>query len=108
MSDAKIPLPKYKCHKEVHAAKIVAVNRVPSIDNRPDTYQLALDVTGDDQVDGYVHVDHQFLAKHDPKPGGYFVQYEDGYQSYSPAQAFESGYARVLPPKPTTGKPAKD
>jgi hypothetical protein len=27
--------------------------------------------------------------------GGYFVVYDDGYTSYSPAAAFESGYSRI-------------
>lgn len=26
--------------------------------------------------------------------GGYFIRYDDGYESYSPKEAFESGYAR--------------
>lgn len=30
-----------------------------------------------------------------PAAGGYYVVYEDGYQSYSPAKAFEDGYAPV-------------
>ena len=29
------------------------------------------------------------------KVGGYYVVYEDGYKSFSPAEAFESGYKRV-------------
>lgn len=28
--------------------------------------------------------------------GGYFVRYEDGYESWSPAQAFEGGYKETL------------
>ncbi len=40
-------------------------------------------------------VDGVFLAKHNPEPGGYFVQYADGYKSFSPAQAFEEGYTRI-------------
>lgn len=27
--------------------------------------------------------------------GGYYVVYDDGYTSYSPAKAFEEGYARI-------------
>ncbi|PYX85030.1 MAG: hypothetical protein DMG70_05000 [Acidobacteria bacterium] len=27
--------------------------------------------------------------------GGYLVQYEDGYLSWSPAKAFEEGYTRI-------------
>lgn len=34
----------------------------------------------------------RFVKKHDPQPGGYYVAYKDGYKSFSPAEAFESGY----------------
>jgi hypothetical protein len=44
-------------------------------------------------------VDAQYVAKHKPEVGGYFVQYEDGYLSFSPAAAFESGYTEVRAPK---------
>lgn len=35
------------------------------------------------------------MAKHKPVAGGYFVVYEDGYESFSPAKAFEEGYTRI-------------
>jgi hypothetical protein len=40
-------------------------------------------------------VSSAYMAKHDPQPGGYWVRYEDGYESYSPAEAFEGGYTRI-------------
>jgi hypothetical protein len=40
-------------------------------------------------------VDGAYLLKHDPRPGGYFVEYADGYRSFSPAEAFEAGYTRI-------------
>jgi hypothetical protein len=36
-----------------------------------------------------------YLIKHQPKVGGYYVEYEDGYASWSPAEAFESGYDQL-------------
>jgi hypothetical protein len=30
-----------------------------------------------------------------PQIGGYYVLYEDGYESFSPADAFESGYSLI-------------
>jgi hypothetical protein len=33
------------------------------------------------------------MHKHKPQVGGYFVQYRDGYKSFSPAAAFEEGYS---------------
>ena len=35
------------------------------------------------------------MNKHAPQPGGYFVLYEGGYTSWSPADAFEAGYTPV-------------
>lgn len=39
-------------------------------------------------TDGYVH-------KHKPQPGGYYVLYEDGYESWSPGHIFEADYTRI-------------
>ncbi len=78
-------LPTYECHKKVRAAKItniegnVLVLFVPG----PTAYTLNCVVPG------------AFIAKHHPRVGDYYVQYEDGYASVSPAHAFENGYARV-------------
>ena len=35
------------------------------------------------------------MDRHKPKAGGYYVVYDDGYKSYSPAKAFEEGYVRI-------------
>jgi hypothetical protein len=47
--------------------------------------------------DGYsgFFVTGDYLHKHNPQVGGYFVQYDDGYKSFSPARAFEEGYTRL-------------
>ncbi|MCX6845050.1 MAG: hypothetical protein NTU84_00535 [Verrucomicrobia bacterium] len=39
-----------------------------------------------------IHVTHDYVHKHKPEVGGYYVVYADGYKSYSPAKAFEEGY----------------
>ena len=83
---AKIEMPKYKCHKEVHALKINKVR---------------MDVAGVWTITpskaGYATfvVPEDYVARHNPKDGGYYVVYEDGYRSYSPAKAFEAGYAKI-------------
>ena len=76
-----IEMPRYKCHKEVHALKIAAVGGLTIFPAEP----------------GYrsFEVTSGFVDKHQPKAGGYYVVYEDGYQSFSPAQAFEEGYTRL-------------
>lgn len=78
-------LPQYQCHKVVRAAKIMGV--MPG--------GTALGVQGGDGKEVSVDVTNDWLAKHSPEVGGYYVLYEDGYASYSPAQAFEEGYTKV-------------
>lgn len=94
--NASIEMPRYKCHKEVHALKIDAVHLdtdVAKIEGR--------ETTGGAWIypadKGYApfEVDHAYVSKHKPEPGGYYVVYSDGYKSFSPAEAFESGYTRI-------------
>ena len=40
-------------------------------------------------------VDAEFMRRNKPEVGGYYVVYEDGYRSYSPAKAFEDGYSLI-------------
>ena len=79
-------LPRYKCHKEVSALKIKQVRLSPGGGAEIEPVE-----------DGYAKfdVDHAYLLKHEPKPGGYYIVYEGGYKSYSPANAFERGYTRA-------------
>lgn len=93
-------LPKYRSHKEVGALKIAKLE--PNDEG-------AL-ITPEDR--GYIpiQVSKEYVEKHSPKAGGYFVQYKDGYQSFSPSQAFEEGYRRLGPGDPSAeaGEPAED
>lgn len=72
--------PTYLCHKNVQAFKIERVvdNILVPVGGLPD-----------------LPVTWAWMQRHMPKAGGYYVQYEDGYASYSPAEAFESGYSLV-------------
>ena len=51
----------------------------------------------------------QYVEKHSPVVGGYFIEYNDGYQSFSPTEPFESGYERIYTneAQPTTPAPDK-
>ncbi len=44
-------------------------------------------------------VDREYVKKrlpvNGPIVGGYWVKYADGYQSFSPQDAFEEGYTRI-------------
>lgn len=41
--------------------------------------------------DGRLEVSAEYMRRHQPKPPGYWVQYIDGYESWSPVDAFRSG-----------------
>lgn len=83
-------MPRYKCHKVVHALKIA-------------------DVTGETITPadpGYAAftVDPKLFLRFTPSAGDYYVVYEDGYASFSPAQAFEQGYSLLdQPARPANG-----
>lgn len=89
---------KFKSHKIVEAVKISRI----------------VHGTGSSMLhfDGWtpIQVSEQWIDKHTPSAGGYFVRYPDGYESFSPAEAFEGGYTAVgAYPAPvetlTTGQP---
>ncbi len=86
----------YRCHKEVRAIKIKALDGTEI----PDGSRFAQPTEGDVAA---VRLDGKFVAQHDPKVGGYLVFYKDGYMSYSPAEAFESGYDRIDDEEPYVG-----
>lgn len=84
MNDRNVPMmemPKYRCHKEVWALKIKDFDESMLIPEDP-RY-------------GPISVGLDYLYKHNPYPGGYYVVYEDGYKSFSPPEAFESGYTLI-------------
>lgn len=80
-------LPKYKSHKEVWAGKIAAIHYTGN--------GGALLQMEDEEVQDFIRVTPAYVAKHNPLVGGYYVLYADGYESWSPADAFESGYTRI-------------
>lgn len=82
-------LPRYRCHKKVRAAEIKSVEP-GRIDGKGPGATIYLNLP----IRSWVCVGEEFMHKHDPRPGGYFVVYDDGYESFSPAKAFEEGYTR--------------
>lgn len=87
---AQIQMPQYQSHKKVWALKIKAVLNAPP--SAPPG-SMALEFI----EKGYapLTVSAEYIDKHAPYAGGYYVTYEDGYQSFSPAKAFEEGYTRL-------------
>jgi hypothetical protein len=74
----------YQSIKQVEAAKIARVQLTGG-------GNAILEFEGG----GCQGVDAAYLIKHAPQPGGYYVRYQDGYESWSPAKAFEEGYVEV-------------
>ncbi len=81
-----VELPQYQCHKIVGALKIAALSLMPDGDTL---------VQWEKEQYPSCNLGKEFVEKHKPEVGGYLVVYEDGYRSYSPAKAFESGYLPI-------------
>jgi hypothetical protein len=87
MDGASMEMPRYVSHKKVWALKIKAVHAISD---------GSMVLHFEDQrygPKGYPIEQH--AGRPTPQAGMYFVQYEDGYFSFSPAKAFEEGYTLV-------------
>ena len=90
-------MPKYLSHKEVWALKIAKIE--PACGDRPAGPNEDTDggviITPEDEGYAPFRVDHDYVRKHSPQVGGYYVVYQDGYKSWSPEKAFEEGYTQI-------------
>ncbi|EPV7104225.1 hypothetical protein ACV9XY_000226 [Citrobacter freundii] len=88
-------MPRYQCHKKVWALKIEHVrhNPNPDITGANGAASYGGIIYPEDKQYQPFDISAEYICKHRPMPGGYYVVYEDGYKSYSPAEAFESGYS---------------
>lgn len=95
MNDS-MEMPKYRCHKEVWGLKIAKIEKDSDLAKETDreTDGSAM-ITPSKQGYAPFKVDHAYMVKHKPFVGGYYVVYEGGYKSFSPADAFESGYSLI-------------
>ena len=78
-------LADWKCHKIVKAGKILAFG---------DGFNTPITVEDSNGAPCKVEVTPSLFARGRPNLGDYIVIYDDGYKSWSPAKAFEDGYAR--------------
>lgn len=81
-TEDEMELPLYNCHKQVRALKIAKIRH----------HDHGATICPAEGEYSAFDVDNDYINKHDPVPGGYFVLYKDGYTSYSPAEPFEAGY----------------
>mgnify|MGYP003590464618 FL=1 len=86
-------MPKYKCIKDVWALKIKSIvfdsDLASQIGRETDG---SATFTPEDDRYAPIKLSAEFVYKHKPVEGGYYVVYKDGYKSFSPASAFEEGY----------------
>lgn len=95
-------MPRYKSHKEVWALKIEAVVRDGDGEDRESNGSA---VIHPEEI-GFApfRVSVEYMHKHKPHAGGYYVVYKDGYESFSPAKAFEEGNTPIRPGVKTFGE----
>lgn len=84
MSETQRQMPRYKSHKEVWALRIARIE--------PELASQGAIITPVEDGYTFFKVSRDYLERHKPQIGGYYVRYADGYESFSPAQAFEEGY----------------
>lgn len=93
-------MPQYQCHKRVWALKIRDVAWHPEIRIsgivQHKAYAVIIFMNGDYSP---INWDATFPGVSEPKPGWYYVVYEDGYRSFSPGESFETGYTLVTKPQ---------
>jgi hypothetical protein len=86
--NAEREMPQYECHKKVWALRIAAIeiheDKSATIAPKDDGYATFTTTAG--WADRFHGSDEDT---------GFFVVYADGYTSWSPTDAFESGYTRI-------------
>lgn len=89
IADVGAELPRYRCHKVVRALKLSDITR------NNDTRQVTV-VPEDKSYQPFDATPGWYGRFHGSDDDtGYFVQYEDGFLSWSPTKAFEDGYSLI-------------
>lgn len=83
-------LARFQCHKIVAAGEIRGL-----INSTPGGKVAALMVQTADGTNSEVCPGDAFFARGTPALGDYYVVYDDGYASWSPAKTFEDGYTKI-------------
>jgi len=96
MCDCQCELPKYKCHKVVHALEIakIELDSDKALEENRETDGTATIYPVDTDYAPF-KVNANYIHKHNPQAKGYYVVYEGGYTSWSPKDVFEKGYSLI-------------
>jgi hypothetical protein len=81
-------MPRYVSHKQVWALEIDSVGPNPEA-------MASKRLTFRDKGYAPVQAPGEMFARYTPVPGDFYVQYADGYKSFSPRKAFLEGYKAV-------------
>jgi len=87
-------MPRYKCHKEVEAIKIGAIEFAHDGSAKIAPASVHVKHGNFATDDGYRQKFKAELHGH-PEELGYYIKYNDGYESWSPTKAFEEGYTEI-------------
>ena len=80
-------MPRYVSHKQVWALEIAGI----------EFHRLTFKEAGYEPLD----TPDEMWARYKPVVGDFFVQYADGYKSFSPRKAFLEGYSNEASVKPS-------
>ncbi len=98
-------LPVWRSHKEVEAFQIARIH-AQELGTANNTVAAPRYIGGrlvaskteyvlsDESGELTAIVGDGYIEKHEPFVGGYFVRYENGYESFSPAGTFEDGHSK--------------
>lgn len=95
--DVREGLPFFDCHKTVQAVPIhgIELRRDGSAVIAFDIRELQENVADADLASHfYTEPGYDKRFEGDEEDMGYYVRYEDGFESWSPTEAFEKGYSR--------------
>lgn len=84
-------LPAYRSHREIGA---FVIGSMTCLFNRYEPHDVTFRIVSSCRQYS-VEVDPAYVEKHHPKPGGVFIQYEDGYQSFCPFESFQPHYTAI-------------
>lgn len=87
MSEVTKHMPLYQSHKQVRAMQIEEVKY--GVSGGHDWRLTFID-------DSFLDVPNDWISRHNPVKGGYYVVYSSGYASFSPGKEFEEGYTLIL------------